>query len=155
MTGGESIHSMREAGTKWRRAGQGLAGAVQSLPTSWASKHMNLVKRASVAAAIVIVIIVLVLTVPMRFHRGVTPMEMTTTVNSELPGGTEVSKVLAFLDSRKIEHSEYHPGERTILAIKRDACWALMMTCSIDMKFVFDVNNRLEKLTTADETSGL
>jgi hypothetical protein len=116
---------------------------------------MSLVKRAIVAATILIVIIVLVLAVPVRFHRGITPKEMTTMVNSELPRGTQVSKVLAFLDSRRIEHSEYEPRERTILAIKRHACWALMMTCTIDMKFSFNEHDRLETSTVADETSGL
>jgi hypothetical protein len=79
---------------------------------------------------------------PLRYYPEISPKKMQNKVNAETPLGTNLTKVISFLELNRIEYS-YQTTEKTIYAIVRDACWTAMGECSIDMVFLFDQTGTL------------
>ena len=108
-----------------------------------------------IAGAISVAVASFVVGWPFRIHPGVNQRRMAMIVDAEISRGADVQKVIAFLDSHEIEHSSYLRNERQILAIKRHVCWVLLLECSIDMKFFFDQDNRLQDRSIEEGFTGL
>lgn len=99
--------------------------------------------------------LVLVFGFPFRLHRGVTVERTAAMVNSNLPRGTSAQNVIAFLDSKGIEHSPYRNGVREIHAIRRNVCLVLLAECSIEIDFTFDADGDVAKTSIAEDYTGL
>lgn len=105
--------------------------------------------------AIAVGITAIVFLSPIRFYRDVSPKTMKVAVDSELPIGTDKSKVIAFLDARRIEHSGDKAGDGKIYAVVRDACLAAVLECTIDMTFSFDANGKLANASVKEGLTSL
>jgi hypothetical protein len=92
---------------------------------------------------------------PLRYYPGQTPKDVAASVRAALPKGSDKNKVLAFLDEKRIEHSDYLPKERRIYAIERNTCRAPFVECSIDMTFSFDEVGVLQEATVKEGFTGL
>lgn len=92
---------------------------------------------------------------PLRYYPGPGPKEVSARVRTALPIGSSKEKVVAYLDEKHIEHSEFLPVERRIYAIQRDTCRALLVTCSIDMVFDFSAEGALEEISVKEGLTGL
>jgi hypothetical protein len=92
---------------------------------------------------------------PLRYYPGPSPKEIAASVNSALPIGVSKEKVLAFLDAKRIEHSDYLPSERRIYAIERNTCRALFVECSVDMVFEFNDADALRAASVKEGFTGL
>jgi hypothetical protein len=69
------------------------------------------------------------------------------TLSRDLPLGTPVDSVLAYLDERDIERVEYDQIERTLGAVQRNVEFDPLFTRHIQILFLFDSANRLELAT--------
>jgi hypothetical protein len=67
-----------------------------------------------------------------------TKEEVDAMVRREVPVGSSTSQVIAFLDSEKIERSDYRETDKVILAIVRDASRAAVTKGNIQIEFRFD-----------------
>src|SRR5262249_40804163 len=74
---------------------------------------------------------------PFRVYRGITPNQMRAKLMAEVPLGSSVAQVSNYLDANKIEHAPYSTERRDMGAIKRNVCVAVMVECSIDIRFFF------------------
>jgi hypothetical protein len=70
--------------------------------------------------------------------------EIDSIVTERLPVGTDTDVVLAFLDSARIEHSEYQPKSRRIYAAMRNVAFQFPAVYGIFLRFDFDEARRLE-----------
>jgi hypothetical protein len=68
-------------------------------------------------------------------------------ITQELPVGTSATRVIAFLDVRHIEHSDYTkpPGPAEVTAIVRDTSWWSVVKTSHRIVFSFDRDSHLTK----------
>jgi len=76
-------------------------------------------------------------------------------IAAALPIGSDVAAVIAFLDANNIEHAPYSPVNGDVGAIKRNVCFALLIECSIDMRFFFDSSGHLERYSVEPGFTGL
>ncbi|HXG68160.1 MAG TPA: hypothetical protein VNO70_23895 [Blastocatellia bacterium] len=101
-----------------------------------------------------------------------TERKMERLIKTEIPVGTDVSGVVAFLDSRKIVHSEYiiekpfgniddkpqkYGGKINgfITAGMRDVRSNILVSTDISMVFYFDENKKLMDYTVKEVHTGL
>ena len=92
---------------------------------------------------------------PFRVYRGITPNQMRAKLRAEVPLGSSVVQVVNYLDANKIEHAPYSPERHDVGAIKRNVCVAVMVECSIDIRFFFDEGARLQRITVEAGFTGL
>jgi hypothetical protein len=104
---------------------------------------------------VVTAVLIFVAGSPFRIYRGVSPKSMREVIAAQLPAGSEVATVIAFLDANHIEHAAYSIERHDIGAIKRNVCLALLLECSIEMRFFFDSDGRLQRVTVEEGFTGL
>lgn len=75
-------------------------------------------------------------------------------IGSAIPHGTHQSRVLAILDSLKLEHSEFSPTSRTIAATVPDSSKKGIVTRSFHIIFSFDSAGALSSHTTRELFTG-
>lgn len=102
-----------------------------------------------------VAILVLIFGFPFRLHRGITVQSTARMLNSSLPRGTSVHNVIAFLDAKGIEHSQYRNDLREIHAIRRNVCLVLLAECSIEITFTFDAHGYVAKTSVSEDYTGL
>jgi hypothetical protein len=81
------------------------------------------------------------LTADRRLERRVADVKVT--IREELPLGADPDAVFAFLDSRRIEHSEYVARSRAVYAAIRNAVVKWPISYGIFIRFHFDETGRL------------
>ena len=81
------------------------------------------------------------LTADRRLERRVTDVK--NEIREEIPVGAGLDAVLAFLDSRRLEHSEYVPRSRTVYAAIRNVVIQWPIYYGIFIQFHFDEAGRL------------
>jgi hypothetical protein len=74
-----------------------------------------------------------------------TPAEIHALIGEETPIGSTPQRVVAFLDSARIERSPYHTHDRSIYALWRRTSVRLLSESSIQVRFFFDEENRLSR----------
>jgi hypothetical protein len=109
----------------------------------------------AITVLLFIVLLVFVTGAPFRVYRGISPTKMRALVISEIPLGADIASVEKFLDSHGIEHAPYSESNRDIGAIKRNVCVALLVECSIDLRFFFDDSRRLNRISVQEGFTGL
>ena len=109
----------------------------------------------AVAVSAIGICFILVTGSPFRFYRGDSPKQLLARMNAALPAGTSIPQALAFLDANHIDHAPYAPAKRTIGAIKRNTCWALLTECSIEIELLFDGESRLQRISVQEGFTGL
>ncbi len=102
-----------------------------------------------------VVLLILIIGSPFHFYRGISPKAMRMFLGSNLPPGTPISKVIAFLDAHNIEHSQPSVQSHDIGAIRRNTCWAVLVECDIEITFTFDNSNRLQSTSVTEGFTGL
>jgi hypothetical protein len=94
-----------------------------------------------------------------RSRASFTPAQVQAEIANELPIGTPRSVVEALLDRKGfghmyVERSDFPDETRTEVAIIRHTWSSYLITASIQMKFKFDMNDRLESFTVKEELTG-
>lgn len=64
-------------------------------------------------------------------------------LRKETPIGSTTQRVVAFLDSARVEHSAYIPKERAVFAVWRRTSVGLVSHLSIEVRFFFNEEHRL------------
>jgi hypothetical protein len=101
----------------------------------------RLTLKITVGAIVAIVLIGLIAVfTPIRIQRGLSPEAWERKLPQEIPVGSSYGFVLSYLDKAGIEHSPLMPKDRKVYAIIRDTCWAAMLQCSTDMKFLLEAS---------------
>jgi hypothetical protein len=77
-------------------------------------------------------------------------------ITRELPVGTSATRVIAFLDDRRIEHSDYTkpPGPAEVTAIVRETSWWSVVKTSHRIVFSFDHDSRLTRYRLEEAYTG-
>jgi hypothetical protein len=77
-------------------------------------------------------------------------------ITRELPVGTSATRVIAFLDDRHIEHSDYTkpPGPAEVTAIVREPSWWRIVKTSHRIVFSFDHGSRLTRYRLEEAYTG-
>ena len=83
-----------------------------------------------------------------------TVKEMEDLIKKEVPIGSSTVRVLAFLDSKKIEHSRYLEDRKAIYAIIRDTGGDFLVKKSLTLAFFFDDDGNLIKYTVEEVFTG-
>jgi hypothetical protein len=109
----------------------------------------------AVAVSVIGICFILITGSPFRFYRGDSPKQLLARMNAALPIGTSIPQVLAFLDANHIDYAPYAPARRTIEAIKRKTCWAVLTECSIEINVLFDGESRLQRISVQEGFTGL
>lgn len=75
-------------------------------------------------------------------------------IRSSIPSGSDVAHALATLDSMGVEHSEYDPATRTVDGIIRRTAESFLVEDAVQMRFTFDENNRLARISFDEVATG-
>jgi hypothetical protein len=102
----------------------------------WRDRKVVIAGLATVTGLGLIFILAFWLTAERRLERRVT--DVNNEIREELPAGTNVDAVFTFLDSRRMEHSEYVPNSRTVYASIRNAVVQWPIYYGIFIQFHFD-----------------
>ena len=73
---------------------------------------------------------------------------------ARIPAGSKASEVIRYLDSVRIEHSDYLENERKMRAIIRSASKTLLVRGDIEVNFSFDSNAILDSITVKEVFTG-
>jgi hypothetical protein len=87
-------------------------------------------------------------------HKKVTAEQVERRISTAVPAGTERNRVLAILDSLKLEHSAFDEKTRTIAAMVPDSSKKAMITRSFHITLVFDTAGRLSSHTIKEIFTG-
>lgn len=85
-----------------------------------------------------------------------TVKQMDEMIKKELPIGAGKDRVLEFLDSKKIEHSDYidYKNQKLIMAAVRNTSTGFFATASIHVTFYFDEYGKLVKYNVEEVFTG-
>lgn len=109
-----------------------------------------------VLAATAIVIGILWGVPRIRIHPNpMTVSEMQSIISRETPVGSDVGRVMHFLDNQKIEHSEFLPETQSINAVVHRTTIGLLIEGSIYMRFLFDHEGKLKEAEVEEIFTGL
>jgi hypothetical protein len=86
--------------------------------------------------------------------RKMTVSDVDTRMNEAVPVGTEQGRVLAILDSLRLEHSEFDEKSSTIAAMVPDTVKNGVVTRSFHITFFFDPAGKLSSHTTKELFTG-
>jgi len=75
-------------------------------------------------------------------------------LRSSIPVGSNVAHAVATLDSLGVEHSEYIQSTRTVDAIIRRTAESFLVEEAIQMRFTFDENDRLARISFDEVATG-
>src|SRR5258708_25511352 len=85
------------------------------------------------------------------------PMDLNTVkaqVIAKVPVGSTASQVIQYLDSAKCEHSDYLNDKKEIRAIMRNSSRTVLIKGSIQLRFQFDANEKLESIEVKEVFTG-
>jgi CRISPR/Cas system CMR-associated protein Cmr5 small subunit len=80
--------------------------------------------------------------------------EITSSICKQVPAGASSSQVVAFLDAKKVEHSDYREQEKTIFAIVRNTSGNWLVTGAAQIEFHFDENVKVKDCTVKEVFTG-